>query len=89
MANTAKYKIIKIQEYNSFGNPIPVFYHVKHRKRFLGIAYWDYMYKRMPSYGGDYLVKAQFNTLKEAEDYISTEKRKKYVKPTKEIILHD
>ena len=89
MANLPKYKIIKVQEYNSFGKPNPVFYHVKKRKSFLGITYWGYEYKRMPSYGGDYLVIAQFYTQKEAEDYIATEKRKKYVKPTKETINYD
>ena len=89
MAKATKYKIIKIQEYNSFGNPNQVFYNIKEQKSFLGITYWKYCYRHVETYGGGYLTKVLFYTLKEAEDYISTEKRKKYVKPTKEIILHD
>ena len=89
MANTPKYKIIKVQEYNSFGNPNPIFYHVKQRKSFLGITYWNFMYKYESTYGGGYIIKAQFYTQKEAEDYIAIEKSRKFVKTTKEIIHHD
>ena len=87
--NLPKYKIIKVQEYNSFGEPNPVFYHVKQRKSFLGITYWNFMYKYVATYGGGYNVKAQFYTQKEAEDFIEIEKSRKFVKTTKEIINHD
>jgi hypothetical protein len=88
MAST-QYKIIKIQEYNSFSEPNPVFYQVKQRKSFFGITYWKYCYRHVQVYGGGYLTKVQFYTLREAEDYIEIEKSRKYVKTTKEIIHHD
>jgi len=85
----AQYKIVKVQEYDSFGEPNPVFYHVKRKTSFLGITYWKYCWKYVATYGGGYHVKVQFYTQKEAEDYIAIEKSRKFIKTTKEIIHHD
>jgi hypothetical protein len=67
-----KYKIITIQECDSFGTTNSTFYQIKQRKQFLGITYWCFVKKVVSYLEGDYKENVQFNRLKVAEDYIKS-----------------
>lgn len=87
MEHLKNYRIKKIQTYDEYGEPNKLYYTVQSLNTILWVfTKWQDCQERHDSMGGTYYQKIQFTTVKYAQDFIATERRKRTIKTENSIV---